>query len=203
MFTGIIQNVAQVRSVEARGGQKAGELVMLVETGFDALELGESIAVNGVCLTVAEFSSDGLCSFHVGPESMRLTSLGQVKTNSQVNLERALRASDRLSGHWVQGHVDGLAQIAAITEEGESYRLDLDIPAELGRYLVKKGSIAVNGVSLTINQLVDDREASLAKVSIQLIPHTWKHTSFATSRAGDKVNIEVDILAKYVERLCR
>ena len=187
MFTGIIQTTAQVSRFE--------KVLLCVSTGFKDLELGESVAVNGVCLTVAEVTPAGEALFHVSPETLACTNLSSLTAGALVNLERALKVSDRLSGHIVQGHVDGLGRITRLDRDGDCWILECELPPELSRYCISKGSIAINGVSLTINTIKQNQ------ISIQLIPHTFSHTEFCNRRTGDPINIEVDVLAKYVERL--
>lgn len=192
MFTGIIQKKGKVSS--------PGNYLK-VETGYTDLTLGESIAVNGVCLTVTKFDSHspkGEALFFLSAETLERSQLGFLQVGSWVNLERALQASERLSGHIVQGHVDGKGQIISITLQGESHVLEIQLSPDILSYCVEKGSIAINGVSLTINQLLPQN-----RISITLIPHTWLHTCFSDSKIGDIVNIEIDVLAKYVEKLCQ
>ncbi len=206
MFTGIIEKIGRVREIETRSvaaglGATAG-VRLTIETGFEDLELGESVAVNGVCLTVAEAARlpgrDGLTTlFFVSQETLARTSLGQLQSGSQVNLERALPAAGRLSGHIVQGHVDGMATVREVRAEGECFALELELAPGLGRYCVEKGSIALDGVSLTLNSVEGER------IRVLLIPHSWTHTRFPELRPGDAVNVEVDILAKYMEKLCQ
>jgi riboflavin synthase len=204
MFTGIIETVANVQSVTAAA---EGACRVLLRTPWKAEEiaLGESIAVNGVCLTAAEIThaephlSDVL--FFLSAETLSRSNLGLLKTGSRVNLERALRADARLSGHIVQGHVDGLARLSRVEEQAESHLVEFDLPSSLSRYCVEKGSISLNGVSLTINRLQPLTQG--ARVFITLIPHTWAHTSFSEFKPGDPINVEVDVLAKYVEKLCQ
>jgi riboflavin synthase len=204
MFTGIIETVANVQSVTPAA---EGACRVLLRTPWKAQEiaLGESIAVNGVCLTAAEITdaepnqSDVL--FFLSAETLSRSNLGLIKTGSRVNLERALRADARLSGHIVQGHVDGLARLSRVEEQAESHLVEFDLPSSLSRYCVEKGSISLNGVSLTINRLQPLTQG--ARVFITLIPHTWAHTSFSEFKPGDPINVEVDVLAKYVEKLCQ
>lgn len=193
MFTGIITKLGRVIEIE----DGAGSRKIVVDAGYHDLVLGESVAVNGVCLTVTDTMPAGCATFFTSTETLRRTALGSLKEGSRVNLERALKAEDRLSGHLVQGHVDGLAEIASIKPENGCYLLKLRLPEALMAYCVEKGSIAVDGVSLTINGLKDEW------MDITLIPHTWTHTRFSSMSAGDPVNIEVDVLAKYVEKLCK
>ena len=191
MFTGLIADVGTVRSVDS-GPDGA---VIEVSTAL-AGELGEgdSIAVNGVCLTAVAID-DARFSAQAMNETLRRSSLGELETGSPVNLELALRAGDRLGGHVVQGHVDGTAVVAQVREEGFSRVLRLELQQDLGRYLVEKGSVAVDGVSLTVSSLGEDW------FEVSLIPETLEHTSLGAARAQRTVNIEVDILAKHVERL--
>lgn len=214
MFTGIIETVA---SVESSTPAAEGACRVLLRTPWKAqdISLGESIAVNGVCLTAAEITHSGpQCSdvlFFLSAETLSRSNLSLLKSGSKVNLERALRADARLSGHIVQGHVDGLARLSRVEEKAECHLVEFDLPSSLSRYCVEKGSISLNGVSLTINRLQplveagDDRYADKggARVSITLIPHTWAHTSFSEFKPGDPINVEVDVLAKYVEKLCQ
>ncbi len=199
MFTGIVTRRAAISAFETQGPEGARVRVL---TGYPDLELGESVAVNGVCLTVSEFEFDarGEALFFIGSETLRLTNLGLLSTSSCVNLERAMLATSRLSGHWVQGHVDGLARVTEIAPEGETYRVKFALSRELAKYCVQKGSITLNGVSLTLNAVEDSPEPT---VTVHLIPHTWHHTNLSDLAVGDSVNVEVDILAKYVERLCK
>lgn len=207
MFTGIIEAVATVREVApaADGGCR-----VLLEAPWRAqdIALGESIAVNGVCLTAAEISPASAASsagadvlFFLSAETLSRSNLSLLKNGSRVNLERALRADTRLSGHIVQGHVDGLAKLSRVENQAECHLVEFDLPASLSRYCVEKGSISLNGVSLTINRL--QPLDSGARVFITLIPHTWAHTSFSEFQPGDPINVEVDVLAKYVEKLCQ
>jgi riboflavin synthase len=208
MFTGIVQRTGKVAQVTPHlGGNSLGS-AMRIETGFPDLTLGESVAVNGVCLTVTEFTSQGHALFFISKETLDRTNLGDLRSDSLVNLERALQAGDRLSGHIVQGHVDGIAILKNIQLQGESHLVEFEIPAEVSRYCVEKGSITLDGVSLTINsiQAADPQSESpseKAMISITLIPHTWNHTCFQGNQPGDRVNVEVDVLAKYVEKLCQ
>jgi riboflavin synthase len=207
MFTGIIEAVARVESVTP---EKDGACRIVVSSPWKTkeLSLGESIAVNGVCLTVAEMSdiagSDAHSEvlFFLSAETLSRSNLSKLKTGSRVNLERAMKADARLSGHIVQGHVDGLARLSRVEEQAECHLIEIDLPASLSRYCVEKGSIALNGVSLTINQL-QPLEQGAARIFITLIPHTWAHTSFSEFQPGDPINVEVDVLAKYVEKLCQ
>jgi len=188
MFTGIIEELGVVESAGAR-------LHIRCATVLEDAFAGASIAVNGVCLTAAALYPEGFAA-DVSAETLRRSTLGQLERGDLVNLERPLKASGRLGGHLVQGHVDGVGEIVALERlRGGDWRLQLRVPQTLDRYIVLKGSIAVDGVSLTVAAI----EESL--VSVSLIPHTYANTAFRARRAGSRVNIECDILAKYVERL--
>ena len=188
MFTGIVEEVGTVRAA----GQ--GRLAIAARKVMPTLEIGGSINVNGTCLTVTTLNSDQF-TVDVVPETLRRTNLGQLRPNSPVNLERPLRADGRLDGHIVQGHVDGTGTIGEIWDDGEALMVRMDAPNQLTRYVVEKGFIAVDGVSLTV---VHCDEAGF---SVTVIPHTRDHTIFGSRSVGDAVNIEIDILAKYVEGL--
>jgi riboflavin synthase len=196
MFSGIIEKLARV----ARATPVGGSLEIELESGWSDLSLGESIAVNGVCLTVTSFDDAGRASFFISPETVARTSLGRMAAGDKVNLERAVTLDTRLSGHLVQGHVDGLARLAERVEADGAWRHCFELPAALGRYCVEKGSIALNGISLTING-VQPRGDHIA-VLVTIIPHTWDHTNLHSLSIGDDLNVEVDVMAKYVERLC-
>jgi riboflavin synthase len=193
MFTGIITHLGRIDSVVAAQGGMRLRIACPGLAGED-LQLGESIAVSGVCLTVTGFDGGGFGA-DVSGETLRLTTLGGRGAGSAVNLERALRAGDRLGGHLVSGHVDGVGTLRAIDDDGLSQRYAFDVPAALRRYLAVKGSIAVDGVSLTVNAV------DATGFAVNLVPHTLVHTTLGTLRAGDAVNLEVDQVARYVERL--
>ena len=196
MFSGIIEKVAEVVAVIPRGNSRE----LILNTGFQDLELGESIAVNGVCLTATSIAAE-YTSFFLSPETMDRSNLGHLVEGSRANLERSVALQTRLSGHMVQGHVDGKGKLVSVTPDNDAYRVVFDIPSALARYCVEKGSICLNGTSLTINA-IDKSEPDTCLVSITLIPHTWDHTNFSTLSVGDDVNVEVDVIAKYVESLC-
>ena len=193
MFTGIVDRTAAVSELQRQERQ----LQVRIATGYTDLALGESVAVNGVCLTVVEADDSGNALFYVSPETVDCTGFAQLVNGTRVNLERALRMGDRLSGHWVQGHIDCTATVRGLATVGDAHELTLDFadPALL-RYVVAKGSITVDGVSLTVNAVAENH------LSIMLIPHTFTHTTFHWRKSGDLVNIEFDILAKYLERQC-
>lgn len=212
MFTGIVE--AQGRLTEREGAATARQARLRVAHPWRDLVLGESVSVNGVCLSVAELPPGGDAAvFFASHETLARTNLGAIAIGAAVNLERALPANGRLSGHLVQGHVDGVArwisaepilEEAAAGEETDgsptgAWRVACRLPVELARYCVEKGSIALDGVSLTINRVIDEPQGT--RVEIALIPLTWAGTGFAALAPGDPVNVEVDVLAKYVERM--
>ena len=193
MFTGIIESVGRVLATESVGG----DLRLCI--GFGALDtsgivLGESIAVSGVCLTVVAFDADGFTA-DVSKETLSLTTIGELKAGDAVNLERAMRADSRFGGHVVAGHVDGLGCVLSIGEDARSQRWRFAAPAKLLRYIAVKGSITVDGVSLTVNAVDDEG------FEVNLVPHTVANTAFGNTAIGDAVNLEVDLIARYVERL--
>jgi riboflavin synthase len=193
MFTGLVEGVGRLASRELRGGD--ARLRIAVGTlPFDNVALGESISVNGACLTVVAFDAAHF-DVDASTETLALTTLGGLPVGAAVNLERAMRADDRLGGHLVSGHVDGVGRVRGITDDARAQRWAFDAPAPLHRYIARKGSICVDGVSLTVNA-VDDNGFEVA-----LIPHTIEHTAFAHAKAGDAVNLEIDLVARYVERL--
>lgn len=193
MFTGLVQAVGRLEAREARGGDAR------LTIGFGGLPagdvaLGESIAVNGVCLTVVGFDAAAF-EADASNETLALTTLGLLPEGAPLNLERALRADERLGGHLVSGHVDGVGKVLAIEPDARAQRWRFAAPAPLLRYVAAKGSICVDGTSLTVNA-VDD-----AGFEVALVPHTVANTAFAATRVGDPVNLEVDMIARYVERL--
>ena len=188
MFTGIVEEVGRVGSLTDY------RLVIEAETVLEDVHIGDSISVNGACLTVVEFDS-GSFAVDLAPETLRRTSLGQVGAGGAVNLERALAAHDRMGGHIVQGHVDGTGDITGITPEADCFILEIETPDSLAPYIVEKGFIAVDGISLTVVQSFERR------FTISIIPFTMQNTSLQERKVGDKVNLEADILAKYVESL--
>ncbi|MBS0988003.1 riboflavin synthase [Acetobacter okinawensis] len=198
MFSGIIESLGQVLAVE----QGAHSLMLEVQTGLADVAEGESIAVNGVCLTAVAPAQNAPVRFFVSGETLDRTMLGTLTAGARVNLERAVTPSTRLSGHIVQGHVDGLARFVGATPVGDARRVEFDVPATLRRYMVEKGSVALDGISLTLNE-VGAVHGDVFRIALMIIPHTWEHTTLGTLRAGDAVNVEVDIIAKYVEAQCQ
>ena len=193
MFTGLIEGVGSLAGREMRGGDAR----LHVDVGtlrFDGVKLGESIAVNGVCLTVVAFDQRSF-EADASNETLALTTLGGLAVGGPLNLERAMRPDDRLGGHLVSGHVDGVGRVLRIEPDARAQRWTFAVPQPLQRYIAQKGSICVDGVSLTVNA-VDDGGFEVA-----LVPHTITHTAFARLSAGDAVNLEVDLVARYVERL--
>ena len=197
MFSGIIERLSKVRQT----AQQDSTLILTLETGYPDLELGESVAVNGVCLTVVEFDAAGVAKFFVSAETIDRSNLGALKAGAIVNLERSVRLETRLSGHLVQGHVDGKATLQNVSTLGGAYMLELTLPRAVAKYCVEKGSIALNGISLTLNAVEDSADQTLIRITI--IPHTWEHTNLQHLSVGYDVNVEVDVMAKYVERLCQ
>ena len=192
MFTGIVEGTGTVVDVSAETGNKS-DIRMTVDLGDcgKGLEVGQSVALNGVCLTATKLA-ESRCVFEMIEETTRMTDLGNLVKGSPVNIERSLRAGGRLEGHFVLGHIDGTGTIKEIREGPKEVRVSVEIPGDLAKFVVKKGSIAIDGISLTVT----DVQGSL--VSVSLIPHTVRVTNFQTRKAGDRVNIETDILAKYV-----
>lgn len=192
MFTGIITDVGRVRSLAERPGGRRLE----IETDFDlsAVAGGASIACSGCCLTVVE-KGDGAFAVDVSPETLAKTTLGAWEVGTPVNLEKSLKMGDELGGHIVSGHVDGVAECLSVAAEGESWRLDVRVPEPLARFIAPKGSVALNGVSLTVN------EVSGSTFGVCIIPYTWGHTNFRDMKAGRKLNLEVDLLSRYVNRI--
>lgn len=192
MFTGIIEEMGTVKALRRSG--EAARLSIGAAKVLEGTQLGDSICVNGVCLTVVEFGNNTF-SADVAVETLRVTNLGELAAGSRVNLERALQLSARIGGHLVSGHVDGVGRLREKREEGNGWRIFFDAPPTVLRYVIKKGSIAIDGISLT----VADLEAQ--GFSIAMIPHTAKLTTLGYKTAGDSVNLESDIIGKYVERL--
>lgn len=193
MFTGIIQDRGQVSRIEAVGGDVRLR-IGVHRLPLDRCAIGDSIAVDGVCLTVTALGADWF-SADVSQETLSVTTLGRLASGARVNLEPALRAGDALGGHFVSGHIDGVGVIESTQQDARSLRVRVRVPDALSRYLARKGSVAVDGVSLTINDIVD------SIFGVNLVPHTQAVTTFDALRSGLAVNIEVDQIARYVEQL--
>jgi riboflavin synthase len=191
MFTGIITDVGKVAAIEKRGDTR-----IRIETSFDTGEVavGASIACSGPCLTVVD-KGPGWFAVEASAETLARTTLGGWKVGTPVNLERALRVGDELGGHIVSGHVDGVARVLELSPEGDSFRFVFEAPASLARFIAPKGSVSLEGVSLTVN------EVDGARFGVNIIAHTRRHTTFAHLAAGERVNLEIDMLARYVARL--
>jgi riboflavin synthase len=193
MFTGLVEGVGTLAARETRGGD-ARLKIAVGKLPFDRVQLGESISVNGVCLTVVAFDTAHF-EADASNETLALTTLGALPVGHALNLERAMRPDDRLGGHLVSGHVDGVGRVLLVSDDARAQRWTFAAPKPLLRYIAQKGSICVDGVSLTVNA-VDD-----AGFEVALVPHTIAHTAFARTTVGDAVNLEVDLVARYVERL--
>jgi riboflavin synthase len=191
MFTGLIEGTGKLVQIERRG--KDMSLSILASFDLDQLVIGESVSVDGVCLTVVSWEGRTF-TVDVSQETLSRTKLARCRPGDEVNLERALKFGDRLGGHLVNGHVDGRANVVAIDRKGESWVFVFEIGTELSRYLIEKGSVAVNGVSLTVNR------TDVRSFEVNVIPHTFQVTTMGRLRVGDEVNIEVDIIGKYVEK---
>lgn len=193
MFTGIIQAVGTIRSLTEKGGDVVME-VRAPNLGLGTVQLGDSIAVNGCCLTVTAFDAERF-SADVSRETLSVTTLAALKVGSLVNLEKALTAGQPLGGHYVTGHVDGIGRVVSLQSDARSTRVEFEVPLELARYIARKGSVCVDGVSLTVNGVADTH------FDVNLIPHTLEVTVLQAYRPGTEVNIEVDTIARYLERL--
>ncbi|MBX3491961.1 MAG: riboflavin synthase [Parvibaculum sp.] len=205
MFTGIVTDVGRVRSLEKRGDAR-----FVIGTAYDSggIDIGASIACSGCCLTVVEKGRDGdgdWFAVDVSAESLDCTTLGAWTEGTRINLERALKAGDELGGHIVSGHVDGVARIVDIRADGASQRFVFEAPEELGRFIAPKGSVTLDGTSLTVNEVEDVAPAGAnerrTRFGINIIPHTQAVTTWGMAKAGDPVNLEIDMLARYVARL--
>ena len=194
MFTGLIQAVGQVAAIERQ--ESSARLEISSKEIAAQIAQGDSVSVNGTCLTVVSFDESKF-AVDVMVQTLNLTSTGSLEVGSAVNLELATRTADRLGGHIVQGHVDGVAEVVAISTDSQWTRMDLSIPKDLMKYVVAQGSICVEGVSLTVGELNDPAD----QITVWLIPETLAKTNLSDKQVGDRLNIEVDVLAKYVERL--
>ena len=193
MFTGIISAIGDIASLEERGG----DVRLTIRSGnlnLADVQLGDSIACNGACLTAVELTGEGFVA-DVSVETLNLTTIGNWQTGSRIILEKAMQATDRFGGHIVSGHVDGIGEVVALEEDARSWRFRLRAPREIAKYIAHKGSITVDGTSLTVN-IVDGAEFEL-----NIVPHTMQHTVMGDYIVGTKVNLEVDLVARYLERL--
>jgi riboflavin synthase len=191
MFTGLVEAVGTVVSLEPRGDQAR----LTLDLPFASeLKHGDSVAVNGCCLTVAHLTPDGVC-FDLLTQTLKVTSLGHLTTCARVNVERAMQAGDRFGGHFVQGHVDATGTITRLEHSGQDHILAVTLPPKIHRLCVDKGSLAIDGISLTIAELGE------GEAVFWITPHTWEHTHLHAARIGQQVNLEADILAKHVEKL--
>lgn len=193
MFTGIIQAQGQIKRIDVRNGDWRLS-VAVGSLDMSDVGMGDSIATNGVCLTAVEFTSTHFVA-DVSAETLKVTTLGQLKVGSKVNLEKALRLQDRLGGHLVSGHVDGVGQVKSISQDARSWRYLIEAPSEIARYIAHKGSVCINGISLTVNQVTG------CKFDVNIVPHTRTETTISEWQVGTEVNLEVDLLARYLERL--
>ncbi len=193
MFTGIIEALGKISRIEKRSGDVR---LNIASTGLDMsdVRLGDSIAVNGICLTVVDFSNEHFCA-DVSTETLSLTSLAKCKQGDKVNLEKAMLATNRFGGHIVSGHVDGLAEVVSISPSARAINIWLKVPNDLARYIAHKGSVTVDGISLTVN------EVQQQQLRLTIIPHTAEQTTIGAWSPGQKINLEVDVIARYVERL--
>ncbi len=191
MFTGLVEGVGTILRTDVRGKERIIE-VRSKEFDTHDVSIGDSISVNGVCLTVVDLTPDVL-KFDVSPETLKVIS--DFNLGDEVNLEKALRFSDRLGGHLVTGHVDAVGIVLSVNIENNNYQLQVRYPKSIGKYISRKGSIAVNGVSLTVNSIINER------FSVNLIPHTWQATSLKNVKENSLVNLEIDLMARYIERM--
>jgi len=194
MFTGIIEEIGKSALIEnIQGGKR---IKILASEILEDVKIDDSICVNGVCLTVTGKGKDYFSADAVG-ETLNKTTLSKLRIGEEVNLERALKLTDRLGGHIVQGHVNGTGSVADIAKLGENYFLEIIIPSGLEKYVIAEGSVTVEGISLTVAKIEGN------KIGLSIIPHTWKNTNLRSKKNGDEVNIEVDVIAKYVEKLIK
>jgi len=191
MFTGLIEAIGEVREIRRAGSEAT--LMLQMPPSFSDCRPGDSVAVDGVCLTITAIRGN-LSSLDLSMETLERSTLGGLKPGGMVNLERAIRLSDRLGGHLVSGHVDGTGILKSIGREGRSWLIQISLDPSLGRYLIEKGSIAVDGISLTINNCTEN------SFSVAIIPETTRKTTLLKKRAGDTVNVEIDMISKYIEK---
>jgi riboflavin synthase len=193
MFTGIISAIGEIAELEHRQGDVRLS-IKAPELGFDDVRLGDSIACNGVCLTAVELIEKGFIA-DVSVETLSLTTIEHWKLNTRINLEKAMQASDRFGGHIVSGHVDGIGEVVSLYEDARSWRFTIKAPSNLAKYIAQKGSITVDGTSLTVNAVKG------SEFEMNIVPHTMIHTVISDYQVGTKVNLEVDLIARYLERL--
>lgn len=193
MFTGIVEDIGEIGSIEQNGSS----LVLHIKAKFASeLSIGESVAVNGICLTVTKHDDASFCA-DVTPETFRRTSLSLLSAGSPVNLERAMRADGRFGGHIVSGHIDGTGRLTAIRREDNAYNVFFRVEKSLARYIIEKGSVALDGISLTVASVRD--EGNYGEFSVAVIPHTWENTALKNKRVGSVINVECDVVGKYIE----
>jgi len=190
MFTGLIESVGRLEAVTADAG---GMHITIATAIAPELQLGDSVSVNGVCLTATRLDATYLHA-DIGPETVRVTTLGKLRPGQTINLERSMRADSRFGGHFVQGHVDGVGQLRSIRADGDAHWMTIEFPSALAPFIVRKGSIAVDGISLTVADLRDD------EFDVMIIPFTWAHTNLSSVHADERVNLEADMVGKYVAR---
>ena len=196
MFTGIVTDVGTVRSAEQRG-----DLRLAIETGYDldTVDLGASISCSGVCLTVVDKGEDWF-AVDVSAETLSRTAADHWRAGAKLNLERALRLGDELGGHIVTGHVDAVGEVVGVCEDGDSARIGISIPTTLAPMIATKGSVTLDGVSLTVNE-ISDADGANTHFSVNIIPHTARHTTLGLLQAGQQLNVEIDVLARYLDRM--
>jgi riboflavin synthase len=196
MFTGIVTDIGTITKAEQRG-----DLRLVIQCGYDmaSVDMGASIACSGCCLTVVDKGADWF-AVDASAETVAKTAPGLWTEGSRLNLERALKVGDELGGHIVTGHVDGVGEVVSVEPVGDSHRVEIRAPAALAPYIAEKGSSTVDGVSLTVNDVADDADGS-ARFTLNIIPHTWEVTTFADLKAGRGVNLEIDVLARYLKRM--
>ncbi|WP_221792270.1 riboflavin synthase [Aquisediminimonas sediminicola] len=196
MFTGIISDIGTIRKVEQRGDLRA-EIACGYEMG--GVDIGASIACSGVCLTVVSKTADSF-TIDISAESLSRTAPGLFVEGNRLNLERALKLGDELGGHIVTGHVDGVGEVIAVEPKGDSHKITIRAPKSLAAFIAPKGSITLDGISLTVNDVMDEADGH-ALFTINIIPHTWEMTTFSSLTMGRKLNIEIDVLARYLQRM--
>lgn len=194
MFSGIIEEIGQIQKIDfISGGIK---LTISANKILEDIKTGDSVSVDGICLTVTSFNKNSFTVDAVG-ETLKKTTLSKIKNKSYVNLERAIRFNERIGGHLIQGHINSTARIIQLKKIGENFLLQIELPDDLMKYIIKEGSIAVDGISLTVADIIDN------KINISIIPHTWQNTTLQYKKENDLVNIEVDFAAKYIENFIR